>query len=72
MQVCLLIEDTEFEPGVWDGEAVKVGRFAGSMRRFLMKEHLGLLGEAGDDRGDRSGRQAVIMANKTSVKLQYK
>ena len=53
--MCLLIEDTEFEPGVWDGEAVKVGRFAGAMRRFLMKEHLGLLGEEdGGDRGDRS------------------
>ena len=52
MQVCLLIEDTEFEPGVWDGAAGKVGRFAGAMRRALMKEHLGLLGETS---GDRSG-----------------
>ena len=51
-KVCLLIEDTEFEPAVWDGEAVKVGRFAGAMRRYLMKEHLGLLGEKKEE-GDR-------------------
>ena len=37
---------------MWDGEAVKVGRFAGAMRRYLMKEHLGLLGEKREE-GDR-------------------
>ena len=53
-----MIEDTEFEPSVWNGEAVKVGRFAGAMRRYLMKEHLGLLGEEdGGERGDRLMRR---------------
>ena len=38
-QVSLLIEDTEFLPG----------RMNGSLRRFLMKEHLGRLGDVDGD-----------------------
>ena len=36
-------QDLEFEEGTMAGEPVKVGRYAGSMRRHLFKEHLGLL-----------------------------
>jgi hypothetical protein len=41
------MEDTEFDDGVMDGKRVKSGKFAGSMRRFLMAEHLGLLDNPG-------------------------
>ena len=53
-EVCLLIEDQEFEAGVLDGRPVESGRFAGAMRRFLMKEHLGLLG------GDRIANDNLV------------
>ncbi|XP_043191252.1 phospholipase D1-like isoform X2 [Amphibalanus amphitrite] len=42
-EVCMVVEDLEFEEGVMNGEPVQVGRYAGSMRRHLFKEHLGLL-----------------------------
>lgn len=37
------MEDSEFDDGVMDGKRVRSGKFAGSLRRFLMAEHLGLL-----------------------------
>ena len=43
--MCLIIEDTEFDTGVMNGKNARVGRFAGAFRRFLFKEHLGLLDE---------------------------
>ena len=47
-QVCLLLEDTDFDSGAQYGKMGASGVFAGSLRRFLMKEHLGLLA---DDKG---------------------
>ncbi len=44
-QVSVLLEDTEFDDGVMNGRPVQSGKFAGSLRRFLMREHLGLLKE---------------------------
>lgn len=40
-EVCLVIEDQEFETGVMNGKAYESGVFAGSMRRYLFSEHLG-------------------------------
>ncbi|KAG0713559.1 Phospholipase D2 [Chionoecetes opilio] len=40
-EVCLVIEDQEFEEGVMNGKPFDVGIFAGSMRRYLFSEHLG-------------------------------
>jgi len=49
-EVALLLEDTEFDQrGVMDGKRVPSGLFAGSLRRQLMKEHLGLIGQADAD-----------------------
>jgi hypothetical protein len=48
----------EFEAGVMNGKAVECGRFAGSMRRFLMREHLGLLGDG--EKGEKKVRDPVI------------
>jgi len=36
------MEDTEFSAGMMNGEKAESGRFAGSLRRKLMREHLGL------------------------------
>jgi len=36
------MEDTEFTPGCMNGQKFESGRFAGSLRRKLMREHLGL------------------------------
>jgi hypothetical protein len=36
------MEDTEFTPGVMNGQKFESGRFAGSLRQNLMREHLGL------------------------------
>jgi len=44
------MEDTEFTPSEFNGQKVDSGRFAGSLRRHLMREHLGLLSDSnGDD-----------------------
>jgi phospholipase D1/2 len=42
-EVCLLISDTEFVSGVMNGKPYKCGKFASTLRKRLMKEHLGLL-----------------------------
>ena len=42
MQVCLIMEDTEFMPGKMNGQKFESGRFAGTLRQKLMREHLGL------------------------------
>lgn len=43
-EIAVLIEDVEFDDGVMNGEAFPSGRYAGSLRRHIFKEHLGLLG----------------------------
>ncbi|XP_063885233.1 phospholipase D1-like isoform X2 [Scylla paramamosain] len=40
-EVCMVIEDQEFEEGVMNGKPYDSGIFAGSMRRYLFSEHLG-------------------------------
>jgi len=42
-EVCLHITDRAFTTGRMNGESVKCGRFAGSLRKHLFREHLGLL-----------------------------
>lgn len=36
-------QDETFEEGVMDGQAYPCGKFAGSLRKYLFGEHLGLL-----------------------------
>ncbi|GJQ65160.1 Pld [Trypoxylus dichotomus] len=43
-EIAVVIEDEEFEDGVMNEAAFPSGRFAGSLRKFLFKEHLGLIG----------------------------
>lgn len=54
LQVCLLIEDTDFDNFTLDdGSVIKSGKYAGSLRRFLMREHLGLLSGATEEVGNK-------------------
>lgn len=41
-EVAVVIEDEEFESHSMNGRPYKAGRFAGSLRRMLMREHLGI------------------------------
>uniref|UniRef100_A0A915ED17 Phospholipase n=1 Tax=Ditylenchus dipsaci TaxID=166011 RepID=A0A915ED17_9BILA len=42
-EVCLLIKDHEFVPSTMNGEPYEAGKFAYSLRKRLMEEHLGLM-----------------------------
>ncbi|CAH1104900.1 unnamed protein product [Psylliodes chrysocephalus] len=42
-EVAVIIEDETFLDGVMNGNAFPCGKFAGSLRKHLFKEHLGLL-----------------------------
>ncbi|XP_042214753.1 phospholipase D1-like isoform X2 [Homarus americanus] len=42
-EVCLVIKDQEFEDGVMNGNHYDAGMFAGSMRKYLFSEHLGVV-----------------------------
>ena len=42
-EVCIVITDKEFVPGTMNGKPYKAGKFASSLRKRLMKEHLGIL-----------------------------
>ncbi|XP_065091776.1 phospholipase D2 isoform X1 [Ochlerotatus camptorhynchus] len=42
-EVCVMITDESFEEGRMNGESYPCGIFAGKLRRYLFKEHLGLL-----------------------------
>lgn len=44
----MLLEDSEYDDGMMNGKKTGSGKFAGSFRRFLMREHLGLLQEDKD------------------------
>jgi len=49
-EVCLRIEDIEFDEGcLMNKQKFKSGKFAGSLRRRLMREHLGLLPKVIDE-----------------------
>lgn len=41
-EIAVIITDEEFEEGRMNGEPYPTGIFAGQLRRFLFKEHLGL------------------------------
>ncbi|XP_045604222.1 phospholipase D1 isoform X2 [Procambarus clarkii] len=41
-EVCLVIEDQEFEESIMNGKPYQAGVFAGSMRKYLFCEHLGI------------------------------
>lgn len=41
-EVCVIIEDEEFERHTMNGQTYRAGKFSGSLRRLLMAEHLGL------------------------------
>nr|XP_023025097.1 phospholipase D1-like [Leptinotarsa decemlineata] len=47
-EVAVLIEDETFEDGLMDGKAFPSGKFAGSLRKYLFKEHLGTLDQQND------------------------
>uniref|UniRef100_A0A182J218 Phospholipase n=1 Tax=Anopheles atroparvus TaxID=41427 RepID=A0A182J218_ANOAO len=42
-EVCVMITDESFEEGRMNGESYPCGIFAGKLRKFLFREHLGLL-----------------------------
>ncbi|XP_053671611.1 phospholipase D2 [Anopheles nili] len=42
-EVCVLITDESFEEGRMNGESYPCGIYAGKLRKFLFREHLGLL-----------------------------
>lgn len=43
-EIAVFIEDEEFEDGTMNGEKFPSGKYAGSLRKHLFKEHLGILG----------------------------
>ena len=45
----MLLQDTEFETGMMDGEPYQCGVYASSLRRNLFSEHLGQQLELDDD-----------------------
>nr|XP_008191551.1 PREDICTED: phospholipase D2 isoform X2 [Tribolium castaneum]XP_008191552.1 PREDICTED: phospholipase D2 isoform X2 [Tribolium castaneum] len=44
-EIAVLIEDEAFDDGVMNGKKFPCGKFAGGLRKYLFKEHLGLLGK---------------------------
>ncbi|RWS31654.1 phospholipase D2-like isoform X2 [Leptotrombidium deliense] len=42
-EVALVVNDLEFSESLMNGQLYQSGRFSGSLRRFLFREHLGLL-----------------------------
>ncbi|CAL1290284.1 unnamed protein product [Larinioides sclopetarius] len=42
-EICLIVEDVDFEKAVMNGKPYEAGRFACSLRRTLFREHLGLV-----------------------------
>lgn len=42
-EVCVIFEDTQFTPSTMNNQPYQAGTFAGSLRRRLFQEHLGLL-----------------------------
>ncbi|CAH0561123.1 unnamed protein product [Brassicogethes aeneus] len=44
-EVAVIIEDETFEDGLMNNDSFPSGHFAGSLRKHLFKEHLGILGQ---------------------------
>ncbi|KAJ8972643.1 hypothetical protein NQ314_000076, partial [Rhamnusium bicolor] len=43
-EIAVIIEDESFDDGIMNGSSFPSGQFAGSLRKYLFKEHLGTLG----------------------------
>ncbi|XP_022901663.2 phospholipase D1 isoform X1 [Onthophagus taurus] len=43
-EIAVILEDEEFNDGVMNGNSFPSGKYAGSLRKHLFKEHLGLIG----------------------------
>ncbi|XP_075727870.1 phospholipase D isoform X2 [Rhipicephalus microplus] len=50
-ELAVVVHDTEREKSIMDGRIYSAGRFAGSLRRSLFREHLGLLEGDGSTNG---------------------
>lgn len=44
-EICAMLTDEVFERGCMNGQPYPTGAFAGQLRRFLFREHLGLIGQ---------------------------
>ncbi|CAG9767038.1 unnamed protein product [Ceutorhynchus assimilis] len=44
-EVAVILEDETFDDGIMNGQAYPCGKFAGNLRKYLFKEHMGLLEE---------------------------
>ncbi|KAL3266697.1 hypothetical protein HHI36_010859 [Cryptolaemus montrouzieri] len=44
-ETAVLIEDETYEDGIMNGQPYQCGKFAGGLRKYLFKEHLGILGK---------------------------
>lgn len=42
-EIAVIVEDVEFEPGVMAGAEYQCGKYAGSLRKHIFREHLGQL-----------------------------
>ncbi|PNF35047.1 hypothetical protein B7P43_G09457 [Cryptotermes secundus] len=51
-EIAVVIEDVEFEPGVMGGAPYQSGKYAGSLRKHLFREHLGQLQDHSADVSD--------------------
>ncbi|KAL1509537.1 hypothetical protein ABEB36_004252 [Hypothenemus hampei] len=47
-EIAVIIQDELFDDGIMDGNPYPCGKFAGSLRKHLFKEHLGLLNDKSD------------------------
>lgn len=53
-EVAVIINDEAFDDGKMNGESFPTGNFAGKLRRFLFREHLGLLDQQGGENDERN------------------
>lgn len=44
-EIAVIIEDESFDDGLMNGKSFPCGQFAGNLRKYLFKEHLGILGK---------------------------
>ncbi|XP_070504074.1 phospholipase D1-like isoform X4 [Chironomus tepperi] len=51
-EMAIIVNDEAFHDGKMNGETFPTGNFAGSLRRYLFREHLGLLEQQQNDDGE--------------------
>uniref|UniRef100_A0A673KB63 Phospholipase n=1 Tax=Sinocyclocheilus rhinocerous TaxID=307959 RepID=A0A673KB63_9TELE len=68
-EMAVVVEDTEFQPSVMDGESYQAGSFALSLREECFRLVLGLLGDISDPISDRFYKEVwmVTVAENASV-----